>query len=31
MVKFFGHLIPGDIKVFKNDELNDAIKWVSED
>ncbi len=30
LVKFFGHLIPGEIKVYTNDELNDAVRWIGE-
>jgi len=30
LIKFFGHLIPGEIKVYKNDELNEALNWIKE-
>jgi hypothetical protein len=26
--KFFGHLLPGEVRVFSNAELNDAKKWI---
>ncbi len=28
--KFFGHLLPGEVRVFSNAELNDAKKWIIE-
>ncbi len=28
--KFFGHLIPGEVKVFSNTELDEAKKWIGE-
>jgi hypothetical protein len=30
MVRFFGHLIPGNVRIFKNAEIEDATKWVIE-
>ena len=30
MIKFFGHLIPGELRIFKNAEIEDARKWVIE-
>ena len=30
MVRFFGHLIPGEIRIFKNAEIADATKWIIE-
>jgi len=29
-VKVFGFVIPGDVRVFGNDELSAAKEWVSE-
>jgi len=30
MTKFFGHLIPCEIRIFKNAEIADATKWIIE-
>lgn len=30
MVRFFGHLIPSEIRIFKNAEIADATKWILE-
>lgn len=29
-VKFFGHIIPCEVRVFKNSELEEAKKWIIE-
>jgi len=29
-LKIFGFVIPGHVRVFKNEELDEAVKWVSE-
>lgn len=28
--KFFGHLLPGEVRVFSNEDLGEAKKWISE-
>ncbi|MEP6726180.1 MAG: STAS/SEC14 domain-containing protein [Bacteroidota bacterium] len=28
--KFFGHLLPGEVRVFNNAGLNEAKKWIAE-
>ena len=28
--KFFGHLLPGEVRVFSNEDLDEAKKWISE-
>ena len=28
MVRFFGHLIPCDVRIFKNAEIEEAKKWI---
>jgi SpoIIAA-like len=28
--KFFGHMMSCELRIFKNDELDDAKKWISE-
>jgi len=30
MVRFFGHLIPCELRIFKNAELEEAKKWIIE-
>ena len=30
LMKFFGHMLPGKVKVFSNAELDEAKKWVAE-
>ena len=30
MVRFFGHLIPCEVRIFKNAEIEDAKKWLIE-
>jgi SpoIIAA-like len=30
IVKFFGHLFPCEFRIFKNAELGEAKKWISE-
>ncbi|MEO8514443.1 MAG: STAS/SEC14 domain-containing protein [Ignavibacteria bacterium] len=29
-VKFFGFMTPGEIRIFKNDEIEEAKKWIIE-
>ena len=29
ILKFFGYMIPGEVRVFKNEELEEAKKWIS--
>ena len=29
--KYFGHILPGEVRVFKNTELEEAKKWISQD
>ena len=31
ITKFFGYMIPGDVRVFKNNELEEAKKWICEE
>jgi hypothetical protein len=30
MVRFFGHLIPEELRIFKNAEIEDERKWIIE-
>jgi len=30
MVRFFGHLFSGELRIFKNEEIEDARKWIIE-
>ena len=30
MIRFFGHLIPCELRIFKNAEIEDARKWIIE-
>ena len=29
-IHLFGFAIPGEVRIFKNDKISSAIKWVSE-
>ncbi|CAN5530348.1 hypothetical protein BH10BAC5_BH10BAC5_04990 [soil metagenome] len=30
VAKFFGHMLPGEVKIFENNKLDEAKKWISE-